>query len=375
MKSIGLTALFAALVSGLILAMATVIFGWPNSQLPIETLSHPRKSFADEARRAIFHSSSLAQADRPMILILGASAPQEAYLPSVIQALAPGYIASNLGIGGANISELDQVLDLVLKAAPPKALKESLLVLTFSYGIFVPDTVRWSNKIFVPRDIVEAGIFISDIEREALRCPSICNPESSFFKLAPHWLLAIAKKRYEVILQLTPHLPVHLGDRLLRWNGWRYEPRYPGKSKRLRKSQPDAVPPPTVPPPPESELIQAKQQMDFITRYMGPPSGVPHDEQFDRLAVLINKAHAAGLHIVVLDMPLPTWHRAESPFFAPYVTKLQEVLSPFIASGKVRFIRQNDAIPDDEFRDSIHPKAEAANHWTKIMVDQLLSEP
>jgi len=367
MKSIGLVAFSAILVSSLMLGIITFFFGWPYSQLPVETLSHPRKSFADEARRAIFHSSSLAKADKPMILVLGASAPQEAYLPTAIQALAPGYIASNLGIGGANISELDQVFDFVLKAAPPQVLRESFLVLTFSYGIFVPDAARWSNKIFVPRDIVEAGIFISDIEREALRCPSICNPESSFFKLVPHWLLAITKKRYEVILQLTPHLPVHLGDRLLRWNGWRYDPRYPGKSKRANEKQPEVVL-----PPPEPELVLAKRQMDFITGYMGPPPGVLRDEQFERLAVLLNKAHAAGLHTVVVDMPLPSWHRAESPFFAPYESKLAAFLAPFVDTGKVRYIRQSDAIPDDEFRDSIHPKAEAANHWTKTLVDQLL---
>jgi hypothetical protein len=367
MKSLGLVAVFAVLISSLMLAIIAIVFGWPHSRLPVETLSHPRNSFADEARRAIFHSPSLAKSEKPMILILGASAPQEAYLPSAIQALAPAFNASNLGVGGANISELDQVLDLVLKAARPQVLKESILVLTFSYGIFVPDAVRWSDKHFVPHDIVDSGILISDIEREAIRCPNICNPESVFFKFSPHWLLAAAKKRYEVLLHLVPRLPVHPGDRLLRWNVWRSDPRSLLKSKRS-----ETAPPEVKQVAPESEHIQARRQMDFITKYMGPPSGVLHDEQFDRLVGLLNKAHAAGLRIVVLDMPLPSWHSKESPFFAPYENKLQAVLSPFLESGKVRYVRQFDAIPDDEFRDSIHPKAEAAHHWTKVLVDQLL---
>jgi len=373
MKSIGLVAVIALVTSSLMLAIIAIVFGWPHSHLPVETLSHPRNSFADEARRAIFHSPSLAKSKKPMILVLGASAPQEAYLPSAIQALAPAFNASNLGIGGANISELDQVLDLVLKAARPQVLKESVLVLTFSYGIFVPDAVRWSNKHFLPHDIVEAGIFISDIEREAMRCPSICNPEGVLFKLAPHWLLAIAKKRYEVLLQLTPFLPVHVGDRILRWNVWRHDPRNLFYSKR-QKSTPKQSPAVAAQAPPESELVQARHQMDFITKYMGPPSGVLHDEQFDKLVALLNKAHASGLRIVVVDMPLPSWHRAESPFFAPYESRLQAVLSPFLETGKARYVRQSDAIPDDEFRDSIHPKAEAANHWTKTLVDQLFVE-
>jgi hypothetical protein len=367
MKPIGVVIVFAAFISSLMLAAITVFFGWPHSRLPVETLSHPRKSFADEARRAIFHSPSLAKSEKPMILVLGASAPQEAYLPAAFQAHAEKYTGSNLGIGGANVSELDQVLDLVLKAARPQILRESYLVLAFSYPIFVPDAVRWRNKDFLPHDIVDAGILISDIEREALRCPSICDPDSTFFKLAPHWLLALAKKRYEVLLHLAPHVPAHLGDRLLRWNIWRHEPRNIFRSKHLKNA-------PTVAAqmPPESELVQARRQMDFLTEYMGSPPGVLLDEQFDRLVDLLNKAQAAGLHIVVLDMPLPSWHRTESPFFVPYENKLQTVLSPFLDSGKVRYVRQFDAIPDDEFRDSIHPKAEAADHWTKILVDQLL---
>ena len=120
MKSFGLVIVFAALTSSLMLAAITFFFGWPHSRLPVETLSHPRKSFADEARRAIFHSSSLAKSQKPMILVLGASAPQEAYVATAIQSHAPKYNASNLAIGGANISELDQVMDLIIKAARPR---------------------------------------------------------------------------------------------------------------------------------------------------------------------------------------------------------------------------------------------------------------
>jgi len=371
MKNLGLATLFAVLATALIQIGIVVVYGWPTIPWPVEVLTHPRVSFAEEARRAIFYSSGLAKSRQPMIVIAGASAAQEGYQPGIARTVAPNFLVHNFSMGGANLSEVDQIIDHALKAAPPsEIMDQSLLVLAVSYPMFVPDQKRWRDPIFVPPDAIKQGEVLTDVEREAMRCPGACNPGSQFFKIAPGWLVALAKERYTLLLPIVRHLPVHLGDPLLRKKIWRQDPR---KLLEPRSSKKSASETPKVPP--EPYLVMAHRQMDFLTQYMGQPQGVLHDEQFEKLKALVNKVYSYGFRVVVVDMPLPSWHREKSPFFAPYQTKLRATLASHLDSQTVEFVSLADAIPDDEFRDSVHPKAEAANHWARVLIEHLRASP
>ena len=133
------------------------------------------------------------------------------------------------------------------------------------------------------------------------------------------------------------------------------------------EKKPSAAPP----VPQEPYLVMAHRQMDFLTDYMGQPRGVLHDEQFDKLDALIDKVRALGLRVVVVDMPLPSWHREKSPFFASYQAKLQARVGRHLQDGGISFVDLTAAIPDDEFRDSVHPSAEAAAHWAGALIERL----
>jgi hypothetical protein len=306
-----------------------------------------------------------------MLVIAGASAAQEGFHPGVMQTVAPNLLAHNLSMGGANISEVGQIIDHVLKSGPRiEIINNSVLVLAVSYAMFVPDQKRWRDPVFVPPEAIKHNEILTDIEREALRCPYACNVESLFFRTAPGWLVNLAKERYTPFLHIIRRLPVHPGDPLLRKGIWKQDPRKP---HRLGSSKEPANDPPKAPP--EPYLIMAHRQMDFLTEYMGQPRGVLHDEQFEKLDALINKLRSRGLRVVIIDMPLPSWHREKSPFFVPYQIKLRASLAPHLESRAVEFVNLSAAIPDDEFRDSVHPKAEAAIHWAKVLVEQLPEPP
>lgn len=371
MRHLVLTALFAILASALIQAAIVIAYGRPSIPWPVEVLSHPRVSFAEEARRAIFFSPGLSKSRQPMFVIAGASAAQEGFHPGVMQTVAPNLLAHNLSMGGANISEVGQIIDHVLKSGPRiEIINNSVLVLAVSYAMFVPDQKRWRDPVFVPPEAIKHSEILTDIEREALRCPYACNVESLFFRTAPGWLVNLAKERYTPFLPIIGRLPVHPGDPLLRKKIWKEDPL---KLHKLRSSKKPANVPPKVPP--EPYLVMAHRQMDFLTDYMGQPRGVLHDEQFEKLDALINKVRSRDLRVVIIDMPLPSWHREKSPFFAPYQTKLRATLASHLDSRAVEFVSLADTIPDDEFRDSVHPKAEAANHWTRVLIEHLRASP
>lgn len=366
MKHLSLALAIATGALLLIQGVIVIIAGRPTAPWPVEVLSHPRVSFAEEARRAIFFTPDLAKSEHAMIAIIGASAAQEGFQPAKVKEEAPDLLVHNLSMGGANITEADQIIDIAIKATPSQIVRRSILVLAVSYPMFVPDNKRWSDPVFVPPDAIAEGKILTDVQREALRCASICDPSSPLFRRAPESLISFSRDRYALYLRLVPRLPSHLTDPVLKWNLWRYDPRRKPESKRTKKSSVNAVNTPDEP-----YLVMAHRQMDFLTKYMGEPEGVLHSEQFDKLRALIDKANGAGFHVVVVDMPLPSWHREKSPFFVPYEAKLQDVLANYLSAGTIDFVSLVDVMPDEEFRDSIHPKAEAANHWARILVDRL----
>jgi len=367
MRYFGLTALFAVLASCLLQVVIVSAYGWPSVPWPVEVLSHPRVSFAEEARRAIVYSPGLAKSKQPVIVIAGASAAQEGFQPRSMQDVMPELLTHNLAMGGANISEVGQIIGHAFKSKlAPELINSSALVLALSYAMFVPDQKRWRDPVFVPPEAIKQDEILTDVAREALRCPHACNSDSFFFRIAPGWLVTLAKERYIFFQSVVRRLPTHPGDPLLRKSIWKQDPLKLHKAFSSEK-KPSAAPP----VPQEPYLVMAHRQMDFLTDYMGQPRGVLHDEQFDKLDALIDKVRALGLRVVVVDMPLPSWHREKSPFFASYQAKLQARVGRHLQDGGISFVDLTAAIPDDEFRDSVHPSAEAAAHWAGALIERL----
>lgn len=362
MKTFAAIGFFWVLASSLFLGLIVCFYGWPSSKLPVEVLRHPRTTFRDEALRAIFESRNLSKASEPLLIIMGASVAQEAFPPNALQKKVPTLLANNFAVGASNVTQMAQIYELVAKSTPPPVLKKSTIVFALTYALFVPDSRRWSNPYLVPPSAVKSGVLISDIKREAMRAQPVLDPTSPVFQMMPPWLIQMAQQRLAILLPLAEKLPVHIADSVLQWPGWKFDPRI----------QLGLVPP--VGPNQETastKELTPHEVMDWITNYMGLPSGVLPDEQFRCFSELILRAHAAGLHVVVVNLPMPTWHAKESPFYAPYREKLQATISPFLKDGTVNYIDLVHSLPDDKFRDGTHPKPEAVELWVKLFVDRL----
>lgn len=345
------------------LAVCVAVFGRPEARLPVEVLKLPRTSFRDEALRAIFDSRNLAKAGKPLLLILGASATQEGYPPSALQPLLPDFSVNNLAIGAANVTEMDQALDLALKSARPAGLQGSELVLGLSYPVFVRDGRRWTHPDIVGADMVRRGEVVSDIVKEATRCPPLLDPGNPVFRLTPAPLSEWARGTLAALLPLLSHLTVHPADPVLAWPHWRHHPLVPVA----------AVAPAPPPPPPESH-VDARKQMDWLTDYMGEEGHRLPEEQFAVLRRLVGKARRAGMRVTAVNLPLPSWHQTDSPYHAAYWTALQHTLRELSADPGVRLIDLSSSAPDTWFRDSSHPAKEAVQDWSAALA-RSISQP
>lgn len=353
------------LFSTAILGVSVAVTALPARNLPIEILETPRKSFAGEALKALLESDSLRLAERPQMIILGASGAQEAYRPQVLEPKVPPFQVNNLAIGAANVSEMNQALDHCLKALPDAIEMKSALLLGVSYPVFVPDQVRWQHPDFVSPAIVASGLFVSDLKREAQRSPAILDSENPVFQLMPASLLSLAKQRCAIWHQLNGKIPSSPGDPVTSWEGWnwRLSRKMGGDRSEFQKREKKHKG--------NNDVLAPREQMNWLTNYMGPAGGKLPSEQFTILVDLIGNARRAGLLVIVADMPLPSWHRRESPFVAPYRAALKDALGNFESDTGVSFVDLSGDISDADFRDSIHPAAASVEQWTDSLAEKL----
>ena len=74
------------------------------------------------------------------------------FRPARLQQLVPQATVHNLAIGGANMTEVRQMVDLVLEVQSPAAQRRNLFVIGAWYGLFADDRARWYTPDRHPGD-------------------------------------------------------------------------------------------------------------------------------------------------------------------------------------------------------------------------------
>jgi hypothetical protein len=356
--------IFAVVIAIAFQVVTVLLFGRPSNTWPIQTLTNPRSAFIDEATRTELLIPSLLRLSRPMILIVGASSAQEAYLPNLVEKRAPGYDEHNLGMAAANMTEVDQELRQIVDAAPAQWLSRSILLICVNYANFAPDNVRWRNPLVVPPRESFAPTVRTDLARSEDRCLFGCGNLGFASKVLPSRFGQLWATHYLVYQELTQHLPIIAQGTLPFARIWSTDPR-----RLLNHRRADAV---TLIPATESgKRTEDQRQLNFLNSIMGNPSGSVSAEQFNVLLDTINFARSKRLRVVIVDMPLTSWHRQTSPFFKPYEIRLRATLKPLLRKHMVDVINLADALPDYTFRDTSHPLASKAAMWTDVLFERL----
>ena len=80
------------------------------------------------------------------------------------------------------------------------------------------------------------------------------------------------------------------------------------------------------------------------------------DEQFDVLDRLVRDILSSGQQVVLVDLPIPQWHAARSPYFAYYQKRKQSILQAFADKPGFHYLNMQDLNNDPDFSDEVHPK-------------------
>jgi hypothetical protein len=329
-------AIFAALYA---LTLGLSLLAFP---LPVERggslYSHraPSSVYRMEPRYIVLNRAPLATGD-PMMMMLGASNVVLPFDPVELQPLVPVRSVHNLAIGGANITEIREVVELIREVVPRPALGRQTYVLGIWYGLFIDDKTRWRGG---PTDI--------DIER--LRYGLYRRSGTAFEPVVPPAWIPTAS------IALRPLLALDVAVK--------------GTLRPLRQWLADELPPPDLDAVLIDDAKKEKLLRDWAAR-VGTPDGRLRDEQFEALVGLVRELVATGARIVLIDLPLPEWHRTRSPSFADYRQRLPRYLAELEEMPGVSYRNWQTAFPDSEFYDEVHPRPRANRAWVEHLARTL----
>ena len=273
------------------------------------------------------------------IALLGASNVEVPFPTAALRPLLPGWRIHNLGLGNANAHEVAEVADLLLERVPPAQRSDLTVVIGIWYGLFIADERRWKGRL-------------TDIEVEGLRYGIYRRSEAGLLPVvAPSWVDYAS-------FALRPLLAVEvaLKNRLGRWR------------QRIGSGPRDLNAPPL-------NATEREDALRFWAEQVGTPGGRLDDAQFARLLAMVRRLSGAGARMILLDLPLPSWHRAQSPSFADYEQRKRPWLSSATALPGVTY-RNLQALGDDaDFYDEVHPRPPAREKWVRSLAEILTERP
>ena len=326
------------------LVLTLVVFPNRNgNNEPIDTARAPSTLYVTEPKYVVMSRASLAK-DRPRVIFVGASNTVVGFKQPQVAAALPGIEVDNLGVGGANITEISQVVDLVEEAETDASRRNTTFVIAVWYGEFAQDEVKWRTPDRVAGD--------TDINIEQYRYGFYHRTD-----VGPKPLLPISDLPFEIGL-IRPYLVLDEVSRAV--------------TAQLRASlfhvpaartdqERDAIA--VGEPERERDLLYWQDQMRVKSELS--------DEQFSVLKATIGRILASGGRVVLVDLPIPRWHSSRSPFYRSYLQRRDVLLKALQDRPGFRFVDMGAQDNDLDFSDEVHPKPSIAPRWASTIADAL----
>jgi hypothetical protein len=283
--------------------------------------------------------------DRKVILV-GASNTGNGFSPNIIQPLANCAKVSNLGIGGANIYEVKQIIDLAHEVQDETARRSNTFVIGIWYGMFVDSEVRFADP---DRNRGETDI---DIERYRYGF-SRRTPNGPVTVLPPKWLdagvtflrplLLLEKLTRDVRAGVLYLLTGHSHDRT--------------DAER------------------EMAVMTEKEKLDALNYWL-KSMGYKNEISSEQVALLketIDDLLFSGEKVVLADLPIPAWHRDASPYQPGYSQALQTLVQQFSGRPGFKFMSMADLDGNLDYSDEVHAKPHLAKVWSTRLANALNS--
>jgi len=285
---------------------------------------------------------TLSSADRKVIMV-GASNIGNGFRATMVQPLMLCSKVSNLGVGGTNISQVNQIIDLVHEVQDGATRKLNTFVIGVWYGMFVDSEVRYNDADRNRGD--------TDIDIERYRYGFARRTANGSVNVVPaRWLDAgVAAIRPILLLEKAARTMRSMADRLT------------GRSRDHTDAEREAA------------VMTDKQKQDALVYWL---QGMGSNDQIsqEQVALLIRTVDRllnAGEQVVLADLPIPAWHRDASPYYPAYQEALQAIVQQFDGRRAFKFMRMSDLDGNEDYSDEVHAKPHLAKVWSARLVEIL----
>jgi hypothetical protein len=295
----------------------------------------------------VFLNRGAVRPDANRIVFVGASNTVVGFKQREVQRLVPSSEVDNLSVGGSNMTQVAQIVDLVQELQDPAARRRTTFVIGMWYGMFVPDSFRWGTADRHAGD--------TDIDIERYRYGFYLRSDSGPRQVVPPEELPIG------VMLIHPYLVL---DELSRRAGKSFHRLLLGNPPRRTDAERDA----TVVS--EADRVLALTYWREQMHSDGPMS----EEQFLVLRDLIARILAQGSKVVLVDLPIPRWHAERSPFYANYLSHKKTLVSTLQGKAGFSYLEMADLNDDLDFSDEVHPKPRVTPLWA-TQVAALLQGP
>jgi hypothetical protein len=261
-----------------------------------------------------------------------------------VQALLPDTEVHNLAVGGSNITQIAQIVDLVREVQSPAARQHTTYVVGLWYGLFADDKARWFTRDRHAGD--------TDIDIEKYRYGFYRRTDSGPVPLLPPRYLdtgALLIHPYLVMDRATRDATQSLRDLLS------------GKPTKPTDEQRNAV------------IISRPEQQSYLAYwrgYMGPTNTLT-DAPFSALQRMVDGILADGGQVELVDLPIPSWHSQGSALYADYRQRVDQLFAREETRPGVSVLRMADANKDADYVDEVHPKPRVAPEWAQRLAASL----
>lgn len=334
-KQIFFLLLSSLAVYGVLLCVSLIFFPPQRQVEGLDTARASRSLFATEPKYVFLNRGGLDNT-RPKVILLGASNVVVGFRRDQLQRLVSGAEINNLSVGGSNVTQLRQIVDLVHEVQGVEARRANTFVIGTWYGLFADDLRRWRT---LDRHAGDTDI---DIERYRY----------GFFRRTTDGPVAVLPPQWlEVGVRLLH--PCLVADKLLRDATKSLRRVMAGNAQDLTDAQRNAV---------IVSESEKKRYLAFWEDYMGG-AGRLSDSQFYVLAELVGRISRAGGRVIIADLPLPAWHAQRSPYHAEYRQRTQQLFKTLAMLPGVQVMRVQTVGTGDAFSDEVHPKPDTTAAW------------
>jgi hypothetical protein len=295
----------------------------------------------------VFLNRAAVRPDASRIVFVGASNTAVGFKQREVQQLMPSSEVDNLSVGGSNMTQVAQIVELVQDLQDSAARRRTTFVIGMWYGMFVQDGFRWATEDRHKGD--------TDIDIERYRYGFYRRSDTGPKQILPSNELSLG------VMLIHPYL---VFDDLSRLASKGLRERLSGKPPRRTDAERNAS---IVS---EAERVIALEYWRQQMHSDGPIS----EEQFLVLRGLIAKILAQGSKAVLVDLPIPRWHAERSPFYANYLSRKQSLLSGLQGKPGFTYLEMADHDDDLDFSDEVHPKPRVTPLWA-TQVAALLQGP